>query len=83
MTRPRPVLLASGVLVAAGVLFGLGLRASQWLVPAPPEQLTLCLPDAAGDGDGSCVLIEEAADTAATLRDREQPVLAPSSLQSI
>jgi hypothetical protein len=83
MMRTRPVFLASGALVAAGFLFGLGMRASQWLVPAPPEQLTLCLPDAAGDDDGSRVLIEEAPDAAASLRDREQPVLAPSSRQSI
>ena len=81
--RVKPVLAVSGAIVAAGFLFGLGVRASQWLVPAPPEQLALCTSDGPPDSEGSCVLVDDAADVPANLHEKVQPDLASPQLQSI
>ena len=81
--RAKPVLAVSGAIVAAGFLFGIGLRASQWLVPAPPEQLALCAADQAPSSDGACVLLEDATDAPAAQHENVDAELAPSSLRTI
>jgi hypothetical protein len=81
--RAKPLLAVSGAILAAGFLFGVGLRASQWLVPAPPEQLELCAPEGPGGEGESCVLVDAAADVPAALLEKVQPDIAPSPLQTI
>lgn len=43
----------SAAVLAAGVVFGLGLRITQWLVPAPETRVVVCAPSE--DADDSCV----------------------------
>lgn len=78
----KPILKISGVIVAAGFLFGVGMRVSQWLIPAPPVEIALCGPsDPASDAD-TCVLVEEEqVDTPASLleQDAPPPLVAPTS----
>lgn len=76
----KPLLKLSGALLAAGIVFGVGVRISQWLVPAPAVRISLC--DDTAD-DGSCLLVEEEVDIpAALLPPESQPLPRPTS-QSI
>jgi hypothetical protein len=43
----------SAAVLAAGVLFGFGLRIAEWLVPAPDTRVVVCAPSE--DDDDSCV----------------------------
>ncbi len=43
----------SAAVLAAGVLFGVGLRVAQWLVPVPDTRVEVCAPSE--NDDGSCV----------------------------
>lgn len=38
----RPMLQLSGAVLVAGIVFGVGVRISQWLVPAPAVRIALC-----------------------------------------
>lgn len=45
----------SGAVLAAGILFGVGERIGQWLLPAPYTQVVLCVPPS-DLAEESCVL---------------------------
>ncbi|KVP17370.1 hypothetical protein [Burkholderia ubonensis] len=48
----------SGALLAAGILFGLGERIGQWLLPAPDTRVVLCAADESVDDE--CVPLDAA-----------------------
>lgn len=81
----KPVLKISGVIVAAGFLFGVGIRLSQWLVPAPAVEIALCgTVGAPGSGPDGCLVVEDDEPTPAGLLEPDAaPTLAPPSTQFI
>lgn len=66
----KPLLKLGGAVLAAGLLFGVGVRISQWLVPAPPVRVALC--DSASAGEDSCLVIGDDMDAPADQVDLEQ-----------
>ena len=75
----KTLLKASGAVLAVGVLFGAGLRISQWLIPVPPVRISLCESPAA---DASCVLsVDEDTEPPVSLLEQlaPPPLPAPSS----
>jgi hypothetical protein len=81
----KPVLKISGVIVAAGFLFGVGVRLSQWLVPAPPVEIALCgTAGEPGSGPDTCLVVEDDESPAASLLEQDAaPMLAPPSTKVI
>jgi len=51
----------SGAILAAGILFGLGQRIGQGLLPAPDVRISLCSPGSDGS-DEVCVSLGDAED---------------------
>lgn len=68
----------SGAVLAAGVLFGVGVRIGQWLLPAPDVRVSLCVPSPAGTGavPESCLPLDSLMEAQS---ETEEPAAAPSS----
>jgi hypothetical protein len=72
----------SGAVLAAGIIFGVGQRIGQWLVPAPPIEVALCMPggsdDTNSDSDSAnCVLLDTGFGEMPA--DAEQMLIPPTS----
>lgn len=80
MRAVKPLLQVSGAVLAAGIVFGVGVRISQWLVPAPAVRIALC--DSSAE-DAECLVIEDAPDVPAGLVEpalTEPPYPSPTSI---
>ena len=66
----NPLLKVSGAVLAAGLLFGVGVRISQWLVPAPAVRIALC--DSSAE-DAECLVVDGMPDVPAGLVEPELP----------
>lgn len=64
MKAVNPLLKVSGAVLAAGIMFGVGVRISQWLVPAPAVRIALC--DSSAE-DAACLVVEDVPDVPAGL----------------
>lgn len=43
--KATPTLKLSGVCLLAGILFGVGTRIGQWLIPVPDTRILVCTPE--------------------------------------
>lgn len=72
--RVFEALKLSAIVLAVGILFGMGLNIGQHLVPAPASQVFLCVP---GETSEACVRLDDE-DTSSD----DEPA-APSSLSQV
>lgn len=56
--KASTVVKMSGAILVAGILFGVGQRIGQWLVPAPALEISLCSP-ADADGSSDCLSLDD------------------------
>jgi hypothetical protein len=68
------MLKLSGAVLAAGVLFGVGQRVSQWLLPAPPLEVAVCLPSSEGEPEGCLLLDAAVSDVLPGTSEFERPI---------
>lgn len=68
--KTYPTLKLSGAVLLAGVLFGVGTRIGQWLLPAPDTRVVVCTPEDA-DVYEACSELGSSLDAPTELGDKD------------